>query len=191
MTKVKVLIDGYVKKDGTKVVPTTTLIEDGKAKIIVDSGMGKDKVKALYKALQKKGLSFEHITTVFITHYHPDHTQYVACFSKAKLIDWLYIYDGDSWLDHQGEGYKLSPNVSVIHTSGHTPEHASLKVKTKKGIIVVAGDVWWHSDLTPKIDPMAQDQKKLEKSRKKILKIADFIIPGHGKMFRNPRKIRK
>lgn len=188
MAKIKVLIEGYVRKQGTKVVPTTTLIQDGKVNIIVDPGMGKNKVKVLYKALRKEGLSFEHITTVFITHYHPDHTQYVACFPRAKLVDSLYIYDGNNWLDHQGEGYKLSPNVSIIHTPGHTPEHASLSVKTAKGIVVVAGDVWWHSDLTPKIDPMAWSQKKIEASRKKVLKIADYIIPGHGKMFRNTEK---
>jgi len=45
---------------------------------------------------------------------------------------------------------------------------------------VVAGDVWWFSDMTPAEDEMAWDQKKLEESRKKVLEIADWIIPGHG-----------
>ncbi len=29
-----------------------------------------------------------------------------------------------------------------------------------------------------------QDMKKLVDSRKKILEIANFVIPGHGKMFK-------
>jgi len=188
MTKVKVLIEGYVKADGAKVMPTTTLIQDQNTNIIVDPGMGKNKKAVLRKALKKEGLNFESINIVFCTHYHLDHTQYAGLFPKAKLVDYLYIYDGNDWLDHDGEGYKLSPNVSISHTPGHSPEHASLKVETEKGIVVVTGDVWWLDTMEPKIDEMAQNQKQLEKSRQKILSIADWIIPGHGKRFKNPRK---
>jgi hypothetical protein len=31
------------------------------------------------------------------------------------------------------------------------------------------------------------DEKALKESRKKILEIADYIIPGHGKMFKVKR----
>ncbi len=188
MPKVKVLIQGYVKADGSKVEPTTTLVQDGKTNIIVDPGMGKNKPARLKKALAKEGLKFEDIDIVFSPHYHPDHNLFVGLFPKAKWITSLYIFGGDNWLDHQGEGYRLSPNVSVIHTPGHTPEHASLKVKTDKGTVIVAGDVWWLETMEPEIDEMAQDQKELEKSRKKVLKNADWIIPGHAKMFKNPKR---
>ena len=36
----------------------------------------------------------------------------------------------------------------------------------------------------PKDDEYASDKKGLEKSRKEVLKIADWIIPGHGRMYR-------
>ena len=188
MTNVKVLIEGYVKND-TLVIPTTTLIQDGNTKIIVDPGMGKNKPEALKDALEKENLSFEDIDIVFATHYHLDHTQHVGLFSKAKLIDYKYCYEGEKWTDHEGEGYKISPNVSIMHTSGHSIEHASLAIKTNKGVVIVAGDVWWFSDMTPKKDEMAWNQEKLENSRKKVLRIADWIIPGHGKMFKNPNKL--
>ena len=184
MTKVKVLIKGYVKEDGSKVVPTTALIQDDKINIIVDPGMGINKREIFKKALKKVGLDFNKIDIVFCTHYHLDHTQYVGLFPKAKMVDYKFIYKGNSLLNHKGTGYKLSPNVSVIHTPGHTIEHASLMVKINKEIVVVAGDLWWDSNFAPKIDRMAWNQKILEKSRKKILKIADYVIPGHGKMFR-------
>jgi len=187
MAKVKVLIEGYVKDD-TLVVPTTTLIQDGNTNIVVDPGMGKNKLEALKKALETEGLSFEDISIVFTTHYHLDHTQHVGLFLKAKLIDYMYVYDGEQWTDHDGEGYKISPNVSITHTPGHSIEHASLTVKTDKGLVVVAGDVWWFTDMTPVEDEMAWNQEKLEDSRKKVLKVADWIIPGHGKMFRNLKK---
>jgi glyoxylase-like metal-dependent hydrolase (beta-lactamase superfamily II) len=184
MAKVKILIKGYVKENGSKVVPTTTLIQDEKINIIVDPGMGKNKKETLKKFLEKEHLDFNNINIVFCTHYHLDHIQYIGLFPKAKIIDYKFIYQDNNWLNHQGEGYHLSPNVFIIHTPGHSPEHASLGVKTFKGTIVVAGDVWWHSDFTPKIDRMAWNQKILEKSRKRILKIADYIIPGHGGMVR-------
>ena len=189
MTKVKILIYGYVKGDGSKVEPTTTLIQDGKTNIIVDPGMGKNKPTRFRKALAREGLKLKDINIVFCTHYHLDHTQYIGLFPKARIIDFLYTYEGDKWLDHKGEGYKLSPNVSIIHTPGHTPEHASLKVKANKEIVIIAGDVWWLETMEPKIDEMALDQKQLEKSREKVLEVADWIIPGHGKIFKNPKKI--
>jgi hypothetical protein len=33
-------------------------------------------------------------------------------------------------------------------------------------------------------DPYVKNESQLIESRKKILKIADYIIPGHGKMFK-------
>ena len=40
----------------------------------------------------------------------------------------------------------------------------------------------------PGEDPYAIDAKRLEDSRKKVLALADYIIPGHGKMFGGKRK---
>ena len=187
MVRVKVLIEGFVKND-IHIVPTTTLIQDGNINIIVDPGMGKNKPQIVKEALGREGLSFNDISINFITHYHPDHTQFVGLFPRAKLIDYKYIYNGNKWTDHEGEGYKISPNVSIMHTPGHSIEHASLAVKTSKGLVVVAGDVWWFFDMTPKKDEMAWSQEKLANSRKKVLRIAEWIIPGHGKIFRNLKK---
>lgn len=182
MAKVTVLINGYVKGAGSKVVPTTTLIQDGNKNILVDPGMGAHKKTVLQNALKKFELNFGDINIIFCTHYHLDHTQFVGLFSKAALIDYKYSYKNNNWLEHKGDGYHLSPNVCIIHTSGHTIEHASLLVKTEKGNVVVAGDLWWHSNFQPRRDSMAWNQEILEKSRKKILKVADYVIPGHGKM---------
>lgn len=180
--KVTILIEGYVNKD--IVVPTTTLIQDGEMNIVVDPGMGRNKSKHLKNALVKEGLTLSGIQVVFTTHYHLDHTQHVGLFFKAKLIDYLYTYNQDKWSDHKGNGYGISSNVSIIHTPGHSYEHASLIVKSEIGTIIVAGDVWWFSDKTPIIDEMALDQNKLENSRKEVLSKADYVIPGHGTIFK-------
>jgi len=33
-------------------------------------------------------------------------------------------------------------------------------------------------------DPYVKNKEDLMKSRKKVVEIADYIIPGHGKMFK-------
>jgi glyoxylase-like metal-dependent hydrolase (beta-lactamase superfamily II) len=59
-------------------------------------------------------------------------------------------------------------------------------------VCVVAGDAfWWLGNEKQEVqidkpddDPEHMNLKKLIESRKKILEIADYVIPGHGKMFR-------
>jgi hypothetical protein len=38
--------------------------------------------------------------------------------------------------------------------------------------------------MTPVEDPLAWDQTALERSRARILEIADVVVPGHGPAFR-------
>jgi glyoxylase-like metal-dependent hydrolase (beta-lactamase superfamily II) len=38
--------------------------------------------------------------------------------------------------------------------------------------------------MTPVQDPLAWDQGALERSRERILEIADIVVPGHGPAFR-------
>ena len=55
---------------------------------------------------------------------------------------------------------------------------------------MVGADVfWWAENEEQKVDiekhdDFAEDMKTLKESRRKALEIADFIIPGHGKMFK-------
>jgi len=190
MAKVKVLIESYAKetKGGWLATSTTTLIKDGGKNILVDPGINR---KLLLKKLKEEGLKTEDIDIVFLTHYHPDHTFLAAIFEKALILDGDTIYEDDKEI-----GYKEKipgTNLRVIPTPGHAHEHCSLVVPTNEGKIVVAGDVFWWQDQgkqavdSNKKDPFTKDRKALLESRKKLLKIADYIIPGHGKMFKNPK----
>ena len=192
MNKVKILIKGYAKKTktGWLASSTTTLIEDNGKKIIVDPGINKE---LLFKKLQEEGLSPDDINIVFMTHYHPDHVFLASVFEKAKVFDGDTIYENDQ----EGSYEKKIPgtNLEVIPTPGHAHEHASLLIKTVKGNVVIAGDVFWWTDdeeqktgnieaLINKEDPFTKDFQALRESRKKRLEIADWVIPGHGKMFK-------
>jgi len=78
---------------------------------------------------------------------------------------------------------QFTEDIKIIKTPGHSYDALTLLVNTKDGIVAVVGDLWWKENY-PQNDPYASDKEKLEESRKKVLEIADYIIPGHGKMFK-------
>jgi len=185
---VKVLIEGYARQveNGWIASSTTCLVISSGLKIITDPGCNRQK---LAEALSKESLSAEEIDFVFISHGHPDHMMLCGIFTKAKLVtyDDHLVYDQDRMVKF--DKHIMGPHTEVISTPGHTPDHISLLVQTANGIVAVAGDVFWWSD-EEKQDPgnaapsHEDDHQKLAESRRRLLKIADFIIPGHGKMFR-------
>lgn len=190
MAEVKVLIEGYAKEEnGVEVASSSTvLIKDSGLKILVDPGANK---KLLLKSLSKEGLKPEDVDLIFITHYHPDHILNIKLFPDKDILDNNIIYRDDKEI---GFIDKIpNTNIKAIETPGHAHEHACLLVETKKGKVIVAGDLWWWSNnekqktdyksLLNHKDPYVKNKKALRESRKKILKIVDYVIPGHGKMF--------
>src|SRR4030042_6497352 len=150
MTEVKVLIEGYAKKtkDGWIASPSTVLIKDSGLNIIADPGSNK---KLLLKKLAEEKLKPEDIDMVFLTHYHLDHSLNIRLFPDCDVLDGNEINKDDKIFSYSGRIPKT--NIKVIETPGHSVEHASLLVETKKGKVAVAGDVfWWSTNEEQKID---------------------------------------
>jgi hypothetical protein len=61
-------------------------------------------------------------------------------------------------------------------TSGHTLQDLSVIVETANGVVACI-HAWWHTDRTPEMDPLAEDQAALETSRQRILATADRACP--------------
>lgn len=191
MAEVKILIEGYARKieTGWLASSTVTLVQSNNKKIIVDPGCNR---KKLIEELSKNNLKTADIDFVFLTHNHTDHTLLAGIFENAKVLDSEEIYDNDKQIEHNNK----IPNtdLEIIQTPGHLSEHCSLIVPTKEGVYVIAGDAfWWMDDEKQEINIEKEDQaypadmEKLIKSRKKILQLADYIIPGHGKMFKTSK----
>jgi len=190
--EVKVLIEGYAKKldKGWKASSSCCLIlSDGK-KIITDPGCNRE---MLFTALEKENLSVHDIDYVFLSHKHPDHILLASVFDNAKYItfDCNSVYDKDLLVEF--EKNILGDDIEIIDTPGHVLEHLSLVVNTSKGKIAIAGDViWWMDGEAQIIDINQRDHSQakgmnmetLIESRKKLLSMADYIIPGHGKLFK-------
>ena len=198
MNKVKVLIEGYAHagSNGTYVAsPSCTLVISNSKKVLVDPGANQE---LLLKNLKKEKLTPNDIDIIFLSHYHPDHFLAIRLFPNHNIIDGEMIWSKDKEINHEGK--IIGTEIEIIKTPGHSPEHASLLVVTKEyGTVCIAQDLfWWEdgkqrtehvNDLLNLKDPYAYDLKILKQSRKKILKIADWIIPGHGKMFKNPLRV--
>lgn len=196
MQKFKVLIEGYArcKNEVYYSSSSTILITDGSKKILVDPG--KNSI-LLNNSLKKEGLNSHDIDIIFITHYHPDHFLNIRLFPEKDIYDGTTIWRGDKEITYSG--YIPGTKIQVFNTPGHSPEQASLLIKTKEfGRVCIAQDLFWWEDGKQKSktvkdllnlkDPFASDSKALQKSRKLVLSKADYIIPGHGKMFKSPSK---
>jgi glyoxylase-like metal-dependent hydrolase (beta-lactamase superfamily II) len=184
MATVDVLIAGHVEDTdaGKSVHPSVSLVRDQDLVIVVDPGILSGQA-LLTDALAGHGVTAEDVTHVFVTHHHLDHTRNVGMFPTARVVDVDSVYDGSLWLGHDGDGHHLSPDVSVIETPGHARECAALVVRTEDGTVVLT-HAWWFADMTPVQDPLAWDQHALDRSRERILGIADIVVPGHGPAFR-------
>jgi len=185
MAEVKILIEGWTNADTRKNDETETtcctisLIKDGDLIVITDPGVLENQ-QIIIDALKKQHLTVGDITHVFITHSHIDHYRNIGMFPKAKTVEYWGLWDGSKTWDRPE---KLSDNIEIIETPGHNYDGLSLIVKTREGIIAIVGDVFWKENF-PENDPYATDLGLLERSRKKLLELADFIVPGHGKMWK-------
>ena len=191
MVEMKILIEGYARKKNNVwfASPTTVLIKDNGLNILVDPGANRP---LLEKAFKKEGLVPQDIDIVFLTHYHLDHILNIRLFPDKDIYDGTTITREDAITEYSGNIPGTS--IQVILTPGHADEHCSLLIETEQGKVVIAGDVFWWQDqeeqktdresLMKHEDPFVKDIELLVESRKKLLEIADYIIPGHGKMFR-------
>lgn len=184
---VKIIKLGYFKwigKNRCQTGSNVVLICDSGKNILVDTGSpGED--KKIIAGLKKEKLKPKDIDIVVLTHPHADHIANNFLFPKALFIDSLGEFKGDKFLLAKAER-QITKNIRTTKTPGHALEDISIIVNnTEFGIIAIIGDLFWRGGDSKLIQ--VESPKNLAGSRKKILLMADYLIPGHGKMFKNPR----
>jgi glyoxylase-like metal-dependent hydrolase (beta-lactamase superfamily II) len=193
MAELKVLIEGYVyEKNGVEFASSTTvLIKDKDVRIIVDPGMDRE---LLLEALKKEKLFPQDIQYIVVTHTHLDHVMLVGIFERAQIIDDSAVYSWDGSI-REHEGKIPGTSIAIIKTPGHDMFHCSVLVDTEEyGKVAIVADVLWWKDgqsqaidiksLLQHEDPYVKNKADLLQSRRTILDVADYVIPGHGKMFK-------
>ncbi|NCN65006.1 MAG: MBL fold metallo-hydrolase [Candidatus Altiarchaeum hamiconexum] len=185
---------------------TVTYVESD-VKIIVDTGFDFENVqdmgnvernrRNLIFALSSFGLKPEDIDVVFITHWHCDHFGNLDVFNHSKILASEGVAKNRGF-DCKGvrDGEEIADGVSVIYTPGHTKDHASLLLEVlgrSKSIIAVAGDAVVSPSyyILNKVWNYNGDFYSMEaalESMRKIKEVSDYIIPGHGNIFKNSEK---
>jgi len=175
---VDVLVHGRAGADG--VASTVSLVRDGAAVIVIDPGMVRDR-REILDALSSSGVDPTAVTDVVLTHHHPDHTVNIALFPEARVHDHWAIYHRDTWTDRAADGFLLSPSVRLIATPGHTRQDITILAGSPDGIVAFT-HLWWSAE-GPDEDPLAEDMQALHASRRRVLQVADRVVPGHGSPF--------
>ncbi len=193
MAEIRIIVKGYVKQENSTSFASsnTVLIRESGLNILVDPGMDR---KLLLEALKKENLSIPDIDYVILTHYHLDHSLPAGIFETAKILDDSEIYSFDGKIEKH-DGRIPETDIEIHRTPGHDMFHCTVLARSKKfGKVAIVGDVFWWSDdeeqktdkesLLKHEDPYVKNKKDLINSRKKILEVADNIIPGHGRVFK-------
>jgi glyoxylase-like metal-dependent hydrolase (beta-lactamase superfamily II) len=150
-------------------VARSMLVVTDKELVLLDTGCGNvpEKVKKEYKFqrpvtliddLKKAGYGPEDISIVINTHLHFDHCGWNKTFKKARFIvqraELVYAHDPHKF---QQGGYhkpffdatkfelidgdhKVTEDIEILSTPGHTPGHQSVVIKKGKKNIVFCGD---------------------------------------------------
>ncbi|MFA6963786.1 MAG: MBL fold metallo-hydrolase [Patescibacteria group bacterium] len=195
MAEIKIVVQGVHGKaiEGKLRIGSTTTLIKSDQNILVDAGYFGDKDE-LIAALAKENLTPDQIDIVILTHMHLDHVVNTYLFENAKIFcklrkDYIGQYHIPKEKSVQRseiiDGTEIAKDVSILLTPGHTEDHISVLVNTDEGNIVIAGDAmadesFADMEVNP---PLANNLVDYDESRKKILAVADYIIPGHGDKF--------
>ena len=191
--EVKILVQGYtnaneVGETGQEMnCPTITLIRDKNMILVVDPGILESQ-QILIDALGGEGIGVNDVDFVCITHSHLDHYRNIGMFPNAKVLDYFGVWEKntvESWREY------FSEDIQILRTPGHDYTGISFFVTTSPdseypGVVAICGDIFWKENYpeNPRDDIYASDIEKLKHSRDEVLKMADWVIPGHGDIYK-------
>ncbi len=183
----------------------TVLIRDGGMNIVVDPGILQlGRYGAFQKRLAEFGLEPGDIDMVVNTHCHYDHIESNYLFRGKPLVvhekeieycsnlywpEFTEAFMGIMEIDAVSGEKKLSENVRVIETLGHTPGSISVLAETGEGLVACIGDAAIvREDLlefrVPSVVTKNIAPEVSVNSLKRIAALNPFmVVPGHDAPF--------
>lgn len=191
--EVKVLFPGYSKltSDNVMLANCSCTLIKGPPHCIVDTMTAWDSSK-IVEALKLSNLTPDDISYVICTHGHSDHIGSNHLFRKALHFVGFSISQGEKYFlkpdFSEGEEYEISKLIKVVPTPGHTLQDVSVIVNTGKNTYAITGDLFEKEedieDESIWISAGSDNETLQRENRRKVMRIADYIIPGHGPMFK-------
>ncbi|NXH97150.1 MBLC1 protein, partial [Pachycephala philippinensis] len=175
--------EGCVHADGS-----VTLISGGPLTVLVDTG-GPWLRPRLPGLLATHGVTPEAVTHVVVTHGHPDHVGNLNLFPRATALVGFDLSRGEGvYLPNglaQGVPVVLHPgHLEVTPTPGHVRAHVSVVATgTSLGTVAVAGDVFERREDEEEWGALSEDPAEQRRSRRRLVAVADVVVPGHGEPF--------
>ena len=196
MSEVIVLKPGYAIWEGhasQKACGTITLVKTKNHNIIVDTGNAQSKDSIIEK-LKESNLKPEDIDFVICTHSDVDHIGNLNLFPHATFIGGSDIMQGDLFKEFFKEKYVVDEDAYIIPTPGHDSRSISVISNTEKGVVAIVGDLFeydkdWETPDSESWEPWSQDKQSQSDNRIKIWKLADYIVPGHGDIFKVDKSV--
>lgn len=165
------------------------LREAARGPILVDTG-GPWAREALLAALAGQDVAPGDMGLVVGTHGHSDHIGNLGLFpGAALLVSHDFCLPGGRYLPHalsEARPLRLGPGLEVWATPGHGGQRdVSVAVEgTALGTVVVAGDVFERQGDEGSWQALSEDPVAQERSRRRVLAVADVVVPGHGAPFK-------
>lgn len=154
----------------------------------------------LLRGLNQHHVKPEQVDYVVCSHGHSDHIGNLNLFLKAhhfvgSCLSYKNIYFCH---DFEKENYILDTDIEVMSTPGHTKSCVSLIVRNtnleNNSAVAIAGDLFEkEEDIFNEshwIGAGTEDETLQRKNRLKIAEIVEYIIPGHGPMFKVTEEMR-
>lgn len=200
---VNTVYDGRVFSLGST---NTVLIREGGLNIIHDPGILQlGRYGTLLRRLEEFNLTYDDIDLIINSHCHYDHVEANYLFRGKPLIiheneilyadrlywpEWSKAFLGIMDVNAVDGDKKISDNIRIIETVGHTPGSITTLVETEEGLVALVGDAVIVKEDLLELRPPSVVTKNIEAdtavdSLKIIRKLQPhLIIPGHDAPFK-------
>ncbi|MHA1783959.1 MAG: MBL fold metallo-hydrolase [Candidatus Helarchaeota archaeon] len=195
MIEIEILKEGRLIRNEQNMIlnaeSSVTLIKSPNLNIIVDTSIKSARSEIISK-LNDLNLTPNEIDIVFSTHNHHDHVSNNEIFENSKkYVNKLELKkrkrnDFIPLIIDPKKPYQLDENIELIATPGHTIGSTSVIIKINEKNYVITGDaIPIKENYINWVPPIINvNYQSCLDSMERIKKIADFIIPGHGKIFK-------